>query len=138
MIFLTDLLQDFLSKYSIFNSPFLKYQGILNPVINNYGAVFKIIPSKIQESIIFKNFNASRFVYNKTLEYNNFSYAHLGEKLTPKVTDLKLDFFFLNDKDIDSLALANAQQDLRNAWSKFFDKEIISGSICFSSLLTTT
>lgn len=123
MIFLIVLLQDFLSNYSLFNSPFLKYQGLYNPVINKYGAVFKIIPSNTQESIIFKNFNSSRFVYNKTLEYNNFSYKQLGEKLTPKVTDLKSDFFFLNDKDIDSLALANAQQDLRSGWTRYFDKK---------------
>lgn len=120
-----DYLQEFLdfeklNKLYLFSSPFIKNKGFFDLKINNYGVIFKLKPTNKQITLFKNNFNISNFIYNKTLEYNIFSYKQLGIMLTPSVTDLKHDFPWLNLVDFDSLACANAQQDLRNAWKKFF------------------
>ena len=122
------LLKDYL-KYlkqnskNLFVSPYFEFfekKDLFNLQINNYAIVYKMYPNNKQNEIIKNNINISHFVYNKTLEYNIFSYNQLGKSLSPKVTDLKYDFPFLNLVEFDSLAAANAQQDLKNAWNKFF------------------
>ena len=119
-----NLLNDFLyNKIYLFSSPFMKNMGLFDLKINNYGMIYKLEPTKKQCLFFEDNFSASRFIYNKTLEYNKYSYKHLGEKLTPTVTDLRSDFPWLNLKNLDSLDLANAQQDLKVAWNKFFNKK---------------
>ena len=67
-------LHEFLISYPITNSPFINNMGSFNLEIKNYGQVFQIYPNSKQKQIIFDNFNASRFIYNKTLEDNIFSY----------------------------------------------------------------
>ena len=58
------LLQDFLTSYPLYNSPFLRLKGFCHPVKKNYGAIFKILPDKKQKVMISKNGNASRLVFN--------------------------------------------------------------------------
>ena len=126
-----NILNEFLISYPITNSPFINNMGSFNLEIKNYGQTYQIYPNSLQKQIIFDNFDASRFVYNKTLEDNIFSYKELGVTLTPLVTDLKDRYFFLCKKTIDSLALANAQQNLKKAWKKFYNHE--ASFPCFKS-----
>ena len=120
-----DFLNDFkLNKRYLFTNPFSLYKGLFDLQINNYAIVYKLYPNLKQINLIYNNINVSRFVYNKTLEYNIFAFKQLGKSLTPKVTDLKCDFPFLNLVEFDSLACANAQQDLRNAWKMFFNEHL--------------
>jgi putative transposase len=82
------------------------------------GYKYRIYPSKEQRIQFEKTFGCVRFVYNKMLEdririYNEKS----GEKL-PTPAKYKTEFDFL--KDVDSLALANAQLDLNAAYKNFF------------------
>ena len=115
------LFKNFIKDNSyLFSSPLLKNKGLFDLKINNYGIIFKMFPNYKQSETIENSINVYNFVYNKTLEYNVFSYKQLGKSLSPTVTDLKCDFPFLNLVEYDSLAPANAQQDLRTAWSKFF------------------
>ena len=69
---------------------------------SDYAIVYKIYPNLKQTELAHNNINISRFIYNKTLEYNIFSYEQLGKSLSPKVTDLKCDFPFLNLVEFDS------------------------------------
>ena len=118
---MVQLFNDFIEQNNyLFTSPFFKYKGLFDLQINNYAIVYKLFPNNKQSELIKNNINVAHFVYNKTLEYNIFSYKQLGKTLTPTVTDLKSDFPFLNFVEFDSLAPANAQQNLRSAWSKFF------------------
>ena len=124
MIDYYNLFSDFLNDKSfLFSSPFIKNMGFFDLKIKNYGIVFKLLPTKEQIIFFEENILSSAFIYNKTLEYNIFSYKHLGYRLTPLVTDLKEDYPWLKLKNLDSLALANAQQNLLKAWNKFFNKE---------------
>lgn len=112
------------NKCYLYSNLFYLYKDNFDLSINNYAIVFKIYPNYKQSEIILNNINVSNFVYNKTLEYSIFSYKQLGKSLIPTVTDLKCDFPFLNLVEFDSLAAANAQQDLRNSWNKFFNEHL--------------
>ena len=102
------LFNDFIEQNNyLFTSPFFKYKGLFDLQINNYAIVYKLFPNNKQSELIKNNINVAHFVYNKTLEYNIFSYKQLGKTLTPTVTDLKSDFPFLNLVEFDSKANAN-------------------------------
>ena len=91
----------------------------------NKAIKYRIYPNKEQQSLILKTFGCSRFVYNYMLEEsieaykdgdsfctrNNFSYL---------LTWLKKDFIWL--KEVDSLALTSANDNLAAAFSNFFKK----------------
>ena len=121
-----NIIDDFTNiKNNIFMSPLLKNKGLFNLSIKNYGLKLRAFPNTKQEAIIMQTLKDTCFVQNKTLEYNLFSYKQLGKTLTPKVTDLKNDFPWLAlHKTTDSLALANAQQNLRKAWDNFFENKM--------------
>jgi len=82
---------------------------------------FRIYPNKSQERLIQKTFGCTRFVYNHILSRAKKSYE-LEKKnkiITPAV--LKKEYDFL--KEVDSLALANAQQNIKVAFNNFFKKK---------------
>jgi len=81
---------------------------------------FRVYPNKIQESVIQKTFGCVRFVFNKILSKAKEIYEseHKHKIITPAT--LKPNFEFL--KEVDSLALANAQLQVKKAFANFFEK----------------
>ncbi|MDO0825201.1 RNA-guided endonuclease TnpB family protein [Desulfosporosinus nitroreducens] len=91
---------------------------------------FRLYPTKEQEQLFAKTFGCVRFVYNKMLGermelYERFKddEAKLKKYKSPTPAKYKAEFVWL--KEVDSLALANAQMNLQTAYNNFFrDKRI--------------
>ena len=91
---------------------------------------FRLYPTKEQEELFAKTFGCVRFVYNKMLEerieiYEQFKddAAELKKHKSPTPAKYKAEFVWL--KEVDSLALANAQMNLQTAYNNFFrDKNV--------------
>ncbi|WP_243291855.1 transposase [Bacillus sp. FJAT-47783] len=86
---------------------------------------FRIYPTDEQASVIRKTFGCVRFVYNKMLAERKETYERLKDdkealkKLKhPTPAKYKKEFEWL--KEVDSLALANAQLNLDKAYKAFF------------------
>lgn len=87
---------------------------------------FRIFPNKQQELLFAKTFGCIRFVYNKMLAERQETYEKFkDDKVTlkkqkfPTPAKYKGEFPFL--KEVDSLALANAQMNLQKAYKNFFE-----------------
>ena len=83
---------------------------------------YRIYPNKEQQIFFSKTFGCVRFVYNKMLADRIKSYQESQDKLDksvayPTPAQYKAEFPFL--KEIDSLALANAQMNLNKAYANF-------------------
>ena len=79
---------------------------------------YEIYPNKEQAELIFRTVGCARFVYNNLLD--NYK-QQLEDGVKPKlieVSELKKSNDFLNE--VDSLALANAKQNLGTALSNFY------------------
>ncbi|MBV6681374.1 IS200/IS605 family element RNA-guided endonuclease TnpB [Bacillus thuringiensis] len=89
---------------------------------------YRIYPKKEQRMFFAKTFGCVRFVYNKMLADRIKSYQKLQDKPDrfikyPTPAQYKADFPFL--KEVDSLALSNAQMNLNKAYANFFrDKSV--------------
>ncbi|WP_436867157.1 helix-turn-helix domain-containing protein, partial [Bacillus fungorum] len=89
---------------------------------------YRIYPNKEQQMFFSKTFGCVRFVYNKMLADRIKSYQESQDKLDksvkyPTPAQYKAEFPFL--KEVDSLALANAQMNLNKAYANFFrDKSV--------------
>ena len=84
---------------------------------------YRIYPNLEQKEYLAKTFGCSRFIYNKMLAYKIEYYKETGEMLKNTPAQYKKEFEWL--KEVDSLALANAQQNLEKAYKNFFrDKSI--------------
>ncbi|WP_440604693.1 IS200/IS605 family element RNA-guided endonuclease TnpB [Bacillus sp. GB_SG_008] len=89
---------------------------------------YRIYPNKEQKMFFAKTFGCVRFVYNKMLADRIESYRESQDKPDksikyPTPAQYKADFPFL--KEVDSLALANAQLNLNKAYANFFrDKSV--------------
>lgn len=81
---------------------------------------YRILPNKEQEILIQKTFGCTRFVYNKILGRALEIYEQEGVNKIITPATLKDKFQFL--KEVDSLALANAQLNVRTAFTNFFQK----------------
>ena len=86
---------------------------------------FRLYPTKEQEVLFAKTFGCVRFVYNKMLEerielYEQFKddKAELKKHKSPTPAKYKSEYVWL--KEVDSLALANAQMNLQTAYNNFF------------------
>ncbi|QZT34806.1 transposase [Caldalkalibacillus thermarum TA2.A1] len=86
---------------------------------------FRLYPTQEQEQLLAKTFGCVRFVYNKMLEeriqiYEKFKddKEALKQHKFPTPAKYKRDFPWL--KEVDSLALANAQLNLQKAFTNFF------------------
>ena len=87
---------------------------------------FRLLPNKDQEIFLAKTFGCVRFVYNKMLadrketyeKYKNDNEKRKKQKF-PTPATYKSEFPFL--KEVDSLALANAQINLQVAYKNFFE-----------------
>ncbi|QZT33935.1 transposase [Caldalkalibacillus thermarum TA2.A1] len=87
---------------------------------------FRLYPTKEQEQLLAKTFGCVRFVYNKMLEerlqiYEKFKddKEALKTQTFPTPAKYKKEFAWL--KEVDSLALANAQLNLKQAFTNFFE-----------------
>ena len=100
----------------------------------HYGLKVRIYPSSKQKQIITASSDASRFVYNKMVEYGKEIYAFgkpgiylklVEERLArlkqlkDSTTELKNNFPWLCDKKIDTLAIENAKQSYKKAWNMY-------------------
>ncbi|WP_058306199.1 RNA-guided endonuclease TnpB family protein [Gracilibacillus massiliensis] len=86
---------------------------------------FRVYPTEEQALMIHKTFGCVRFVYNKMLAERKETYDHLkDDKETLKKVKLptpakyKQEYAWL--KEVDSLALVNAQRNLDKAYKAFF------------------
>ena len=84
---------------------------------------FRIYPNAEQTVLFTKTFGCVRFIYNKMLEDKIARYEATKENLRTTPASYKSEFEWL--KEVDSLALANAQLHLETAYKNFFrDKSI--------------
>ncbi len=86
---------------------------------------YRLYPNKEQEIIFNKTFGCTRFVYNKMLAERKEIYEKykddkvmLKKQKLPTPAKYKKEFDWL--KEVDSLALANAQMNLNKAYRAFF------------------
>ena len=84
---------------------------------------YRIYPTKEQEEYFAKVFGCVRFIYNKMLADKIEYYKTTGKMLNNTPAQYKKEYPWL--KEVDSLALANAQMNLNKAYKNFFrDKSI--------------
>ncbi|MED0756862.1 RNA-guided endonuclease TnpB family protein [Aneurinibacillus thermoaerophilus] len=86
---------------------------------------FRLYPTQEQEQLLAKTFGCVRFVYNKMLAERKETYEKfkddkeaLKKQKYPTPAKYKKEFAWL--KEVDSLALANAQLNLQKAYQNFF------------------
>ena len=84
---------------------------------------YKLYSNLEQREYLVKTFGCTRFIYNKMLADKIEYYKETGEMLKNTPAQYKKEFEWL--KEVNSLALANAQQNLEKAYKNFFrDKSI--------------
>ena len=84
---------------------------------------YRIYPTKEQEEYLSKVFGCVRFIYNKMLSDKIEYYKQTGKMLKNTPAQYKKEYPFL--KEVDSLALSNAQLNLEKAYKNFFrDKSV--------------
>ena len=79
---------------------------------------FRIFPNGEQKAKIENTFNCVRFIFNKMLSDRLAYYNQTGKRLRNTPAQYKKEFPWL--KEVDSLALANAQMHLMAAYERFF------------------
>ena len=82
---------------------------------------FRLLPNKRQEIFFSKTFGCVRFIWNKLLNYTEEYYKANNKTKFITPTKFKKEFDWL--KEIDSLALANVQLNLKKAFIAFFNKK---------------
>ena len=78
----------------------------------------RLYPNDEQQIFFAKSFGCTRFIWNKMLADKIEHYQETKTELKNTPAQYKKEFEWL--KEVDSLALANVQQNLRSAYSKFF------------------
>lgn len=79
---------------------------------------FRLYPNAEQQILFAKTFGCVRFIYNKMLGDKITHYEETKQKLSNTPAQYKTEFEWL--KEVDSLALANAQMNLQTAYNNFF------------------
>lgn len=79
---------------------------------------FRIYPNAEQQIILTKTFGCVRFIYNQMLSDKINHYEETKQNLYNTPAQYKSEFPWL--KEVDSLALANAQMNLQTAYNSFF------------------
>ena len=82
---------------------------------------FRIYPNKEQKIMFAKTFGCVRFIYNLMLADEIKHYQQTGKSLSVTPARYKSQYEWL--KEVDSLALANAQLNLQTAYKNFFRKK---------------
>jgi len=84
---------------------------------------FRLYPNKEQQEYFAKCFGSTRFIYNQMLADKIEHYKKTGKMLNSTPAQYKKEYPWL--KEVDSLALANAQMNLNKAYGNFFrDKSV--------------
>lgn len=84
---------------------------------------YRIYPNRGQQEYFAQCFGCVRFIYNRMLSDRIVHYKQTGESLNNTPAQYKKEFPWL--KEVDSLALANAQMHLNKAYKNFFrDKSV--------------
>ena len=83
---------------------------------------FAITPNEAQKILMAKTFGCVRYVYNKMLSERMEYYELTGERLHNTPAQYKKEAPWL--KEVDSLALCNAQLNLNRAYTHFFRKTV--------------
>ena len=78
----------------------------------------RLYPNEDQQIFFAKSFGCTRFIWNKMLADKIEHYTQTNTELKNTPAQYKKEFEWL--KEVDSLALANVQQNLRTAYNKFF------------------
>ena len=81
---------------------------------------YRLYPNKEQETYFAKTFGCVRFIYNRMLSDKIKYYKETKQKLNNTPAQYKKKFEWL--KEVDSLALANAQMNLQTAYNNFFKR----------------
>lgn len=81
---------------------------------------FRLYPNKEQGVYFVKTFGCVRFIYNRMLSDKIDYYKETKQKLNNTPAQYKKEFEWL--KEVDSLALANAQMNLQTAYNNFFKR----------------
>jgi len=97
---------------------------------SNKAFKFRIYPNASQQTLIAKTFGCVRFIYNRMLSDRIEYYELTGKRLNNTPAKYKKEFEWL--KEVDSLALANAQLNLNKAYRNHFRDKAI-GSPKFKS-----
>jgi putative transposase len=80
--------------------------------------VFRIYPNKEQEVLINKTIGSARFIYNKMLDEKKIYFQITGDNWRSTPAHYKKHYKWL--KEVDSLALCNAQLHLEQAFKNFW------------------
>lgn len=81
---------------------------------------YRLYPNKSQQEYFSKCFGCVRFIYNHMLSDKIDYYKETKQKLNNTPAQYKKEFEWL--KEVDSLALANAQMNLQTAYNNFFKR----------------
>lgn len=103
--------------YNIFRNIKIIFRKVVS-VVANKAYKFRLYPTKEQEIMFAKTFGCVRFIYNKMLVDKIEYYKKTKQKLNNTPAQYKKEFEWL--KEVDSLALANAQMNLQTAYNNFF------------------
>ena len=95
---------------------------------------YRLYPTTEQKSIFAKSFGCARFIYNKMLGDRLDYYMKTGKKLNNTPAQYKDELPWL--REIDSLALANAQLNLNKAYNNFWNNRKHFGKPHFKSKKT--
>lgn len=79
---------------------------------------FRIYPNSEQKVLFARTFGCARFIYNKMLADKIKYYKENKQKLNNTPAQYKTEFEWL--KEVDSLALCNAQMNLQRTFTNFF------------------
>ena len=100
-------------------------------MIVNKAYRYRIYPTREQKITFAKTFGCVRFIYNKMLSDRIDYYKETGQKLNNTPAQYKEEFPWL--KEVDSLALANAQMNLNKAYHNFLSNRKHFGKPRFKS-----
>ena len=81
---------------------------------------YRLYPNEEQKEYFAKCFGCVRFIYNRMLSDKIEYYKETKQKLNNTPAQYKKEFEWL--KEVDSLALANAQMNLQTAYNNFFKR----------------
>ena len=95
---------------------------------------YRLYPTNEQKNMFAKTFGCARFIYNKMLGDRLDYYKETGKKLNNTPAQYKAEFPWL--KEVDSLALANAQLNLNKAYNNFWNNRKHFGKPRFKSRKT--
>ena len=92
-----------------------------DPTRHNKAFKYRIYPTKEQKIMLSKTFGCVRFIYNSELYFGMETYEETGKPNIIPYARFKGEHEWL--KEVDSLALANAQQNLESAYAKFLKEK---------------